>query len=101
MRVLHRLGGRLPVWPIDPLPERGSVVVEIYTTIAALAAGRPRREEQDAQLRRAQRRARRARLRRPCRGTGPLDDHSADALLTAAWLRAGRRPRGAVASARR
>lgn len=40
MRVLHRLGGRVPVWPVDPLPERGSAVVEIYTALAALAAGR-------------------------------------------------------------
>jgi hypothetical protein len=41
MRVLHRLAGHLPVWPIDPLPASGSVVCEIYTTIAAMAAGRP------------------------------------------------------------
>ena len=40
MRVLHRLDGRLPVWPIDPLPPAGSAVVEIYTSIAAIAAGR-------------------------------------------------------------
>jgi hypothetical protein len=40
MRVLHRLDGRLPVWPFDPLPPRGSVVVEIYTAIAAMAGGR-------------------------------------------------------------
>ena len=40
MRVLHRLAGRLPVWPFDPLPERGSVVLEIYTAIAAMAGGR-------------------------------------------------------------
>jgi hypothetical protein len=40
MRMLHRLSGRLAIWPIDPLPERGSVVVEIYTTIAAIAGGR-------------------------------------------------------------
>jgi hypothetical protein len=31
----------LPVWPIDPLPASGGVVCEIYTTIAAMAAGRP------------------------------------------------------------
>ncbi|MBW8755825.1 MAG: hypothetical protein JF595_17100, partial [Sphingomonadales bacterium] len=38
MRMLHRLAGRLPVWPIDPVPGEGSVIVEIYTTIAAMAA---------------------------------------------------------------
>ncbi len=86
MRVLHRLAGRLPVWPIDPLPDRGSVVVEIYTALAAIAAGR---------------RAGRAKVRsyedlntalaalgsEPVAGTGPIDDHRSDALITAAWLR--------------
>jgi hypothetical protein len=39
MRVLHRLDGRVPIWPFDPLPPEGPVIVEIYTTIAARAAG--------------------------------------------------------------
>ena len=92
MRVLYRLAGCLPVWPIDPLPERGSVVVEIYTALAAIAGGR---------------RAGRAKLRtyselnealtvlgsKPVPGSGPIDDHRSDALLTAAWLRtAAHRP---------
>jgi len=86
MRILHRLTNRVPVWPFDPLPESGSAIVEIYTAIAAIAAGRS---------------AARAKMRSfeqlnsalaklgspPVLGTGPLDDHSADALLTAAWLR--------------
>lgn len=86
MRVLHRLRGRLPVWPVDPLPSSGSVVVEIYTTLAAVAAGRS---------------AGRSKMRcvedlntalavlgsPPIAGSGALDDHSADALVTAAWLR--------------
>ena len=87
MRVLHRLAGRLPVWPVDPLPARGSVVVEIYTTIAALAAGRPPSQQQDAQLSPSSTRRSPRSDRRRSRGAGPLDDHSADALLTAAWLR--------------
>jgi len=86
MRVLHRLGGRLPVWPVDPLPPRGSVVVEIYTAIAAIDAGRSASsskmhsfEELNVAL---------AALGSPAvAGTGALDDHSTDALLTAAWLR--------------
>jgi hypothetical protein len=87
MRVLHRLARRLPVWPVDPLPKAGSVVVEIYTAIAAMAAGRtPSRakmrsyEELNAGL---------AVLGSAAvRGSGAIDDHRADALLTAAWLRA-------------
>jgi hypothetical protein len=31
MRLLRRLDGLLPIWPFDPLPDEGSVVVEIYT----------------------------------------------------------------------
>jgi hypothetical protein len=86
MRVLHRLSGRIALWPFDPLPEHGSVAVEIYTTIAAIAAGRA---------------ASRSKLRsyselnealaaigsRAVRGRGPIDDHRSDALLAAAWLR--------------
>ncbi len=86
MRVLHRLDGRIALWPFDPLPERGSVAVEIYTTIAAIAAGRT---------------ASRSKLRscaelntalahigsKPVRKRGPIDDHRSDALLAAAWLR--------------
>jgi hypothetical protein len=86
MRLLNRLRGHLPVWPVDPLPRGGSVVVEIYTTLAAVAAGRS---------------AGRSKMRcvedlnaaltmlgsLPVAGSGPLDDHSADALVTAAWLR--------------
>ena len=86
MRMLHHLRGHLPVWPIDPLPRHGSVIVEIYTSLAAIAAGRS---------------AGRAKMRSheelaaalaalgspPVPGSGPIDDHSSDALLTAAWLR--------------
>lgn len=86
MRVLHRLRGKLPVWPVDPLPDSGSVIVEIYTTLAALEAGRA---------------AARAKIRTiaelnqalaalhspPVVGAGAIQDHSSDALLAAAWLR--------------
>ena len=87
MRVLHRLAGRLPVWPIDPLPPRGSVVVEIYTAIAAMAAGRTASQSKMRSFEQLN-----AGLdalgSTPVGGAGPLDDHSADALLTSAWLRA-------------
>ncbi|MDG5749922.1 hypothetical protein P8R33_02250 [Qipengyuania sp. XHP0211] len=94
MRMLHHLRGLLPVWPIDPLPRKGSVIVEIYTSLAAMEAGRS---------------ASRAKMRShedlnealaalgstPVSGKGPIDDHSSDALLSAAWLRkvAGERRR--------
>ena len=86
MRMLHHLRGTLPVWPVDPLPGEGSVITEIYTSLAALDAGRS---------------AARAKMRTyaelnsalaalgspPVVGAGPIDDHSSDALLAAAWLR--------------
>lgn len=87
MRMLHHLRGHLPVWPVDPAPASGSVIVEIYTSLAALDAGRS---------------AARAKMRShaelndalsalgspPVAGEGAMDDHSSDALLAAAWLRA-------------
>lgn len=86
MRLLHRLKRRLPVWPIDPLPPSGSVITEIYTTIAAMAAGRSAAKskmrdhgELDSALI--------ALGSKPCGGSGPIADHASDALLTAAWLR--------------
>ena len=86
MRVLHHLRGKIPVWPIDRLPASGSTIVEIYTTIAALAGGRTAgrskmrgAEELNAAL---------ANLGSPTLITNArLDDHRCDALLTAAWLR--------------
>ena len=42
MRMLHQLGGAIPVWPFDPVPTSGPMIVEIYTTIAALKAGLPK-----------------------------------------------------------
>jgi len=86
MRLLHRLDGALPVWPVDPRPGEGSVLVEIYTALASLEAlpahrGRKIRDHGllDAAL---------CGLgSEPTGKTGPIDDHSSDALLTAAWLR--------------
>ena len=86
MRVLHRLAGRLPVWPVDPLPDSGSVIVEMYTSIAARGAGVRKgaskiRTYEDLADRLAE-------LGSPrVAGSGPIDDHSSDALVTAAWLR--------------
>lgn len=86
MRVLHRLAGVVPVWPFDPLPDRGAVVVEIYTALAARAAGLRAGTSKlrdgaslDAALA-ALGSAAHAPLAR-------YDDHTTDAILTAAWLR--------------
>lgn len=87
MRLLHRLRGRIPLWPLDPVPASGPVLAEIYTSLAARAAGlRPGRSKirdgaaLDAAL---------AALGSPPADiAGPISDHAADALLAAAWLRA-------------
>lgn len=86
MRMLHRLRGQLPVWPIDSLPSNGSVVAEIYTSLAALEAGR---SASKAKMRsfEALNEALASLGSARVAGTGPIDDHSSDALLTAAWLR--------------
>ncbi|OQW45221.1 MAG: hypothetical protein A4S16_00555 [Proteobacteria bacterium SG_bin6] len=87
MRLFHALGGRLPLWPFDPLPERGSAMVEIYTAIAARDAGRPPHRAKMRSL--AELNAGLAMLgSAPVPGDGPIDDHRSDALLSAAWLRA-------------
>lgn len=86
MRLLHRLNGQIPVWPFDPIPQNGPVLVEIYTSMAARAAGLPanRSKVRDretlidalAQLETS-----------PPARLKSYDDHSTDALMTAAWLR--------------
>jgi hypothetical protein len=86
MRMLHHLDGRLPVWPFDPLPAQGSVIVEIYTSLAARAAGlaKGRSKMRDAE-------ALDAAL--AVLGSAPhaplphYTDHATDALLASAWLR--------------
>lgn len=86
MRLLHRLNRQVPIWPFDPLPRAGSVVVEIYTSLAAVAAGVPkgRAKMRDA----ATLDAALARLGcRPHAALARYDDHATDALLSAAWLR--------------
>lgn len=86
MRLLHGLRGRVPVWPFDPVPGRGMLVVEIYTAIASRAAGtRPGRSKlRDA----AALDAALATLgSRPHAPLARYSDHATDAILTSAWLR--------------
>jgi hypothetical protein len=86
MRVLHRLDGRVPIWPYDPVPATGSLIVEIYTSIAARDAGLPkgRTKVRDA----AGLDAALAMLGSDAHA--PLvryDDHATDAIMASAWLR--------------
>ncbi len=89
MRLLHQLGDSLPVWPFDPVPASGALVVEIYTAIAARTAGL---RKGTSKLRGGV--ALDAALTHPAIGSKPhapldrYDDHATDAILTAAWLRA-------------
>src|SRR5437763_7392346 len=84
MRLLHRLDGKVAIWPMDPLPERGSAVVEIYTRIYLRRAGLS-----GVKLRS------RAELNRALKGLGSPptrlrfepNDHPTDALVTAAGMR--------------
>ncbi len=86
MRVLHRLRGQVPVWPFDPCPETGPVIVEIYTALAARAAGirSGRSKVRDGATLDA---ALSALNSAPHRPLTHYSDHATDALITAAWLR--------------
>jgi hypothetical protein len=84
MRLMHHLDGKVAIWPMDPLPERGSVVVEIYTRIYLRRAGMS-----GVKLRS------RSELNRALKGLGSPparlrfepNDHQTDALVTAAGMR--------------
>ena len=85
MRLLHRLEGRVAIWPMDPLPDRGSAVVEIYTRIYLRRAGLPgtklrSRAELNVALQ--------ALGSAPARLRFEPNDHQTDALVTAAGMRA-------------
>jgi hypothetical protein len=85
MRLLHRLDGRVAIWPMDGLPERGSAVVEIYTRIylrRAGLSGTKLRSRSDLD------RALVALGSRPARLGFEPNDHQTDALVTAAGMRA-------------
>ena len=85
MRFLHHLERKVAIWPMDPLPEHGSAVVEIYTRIYLRRAGLT-----GTKLRS------RAELNRALKGLGSPparlrfepNDHQTDAMVTAAGMRA-------------
>jgi len=84
MRLLHRLDGRVAIWPMDPLTETGSAVVEIYTRIYLRRAGmsgaklRSRKQLNQALTGLGS---------RPVRLRFEPNDHQTDALVTAAGMR--------------
>jgi hypothetical protein len=87
MRLLHRVQAHVPVWPFDPVPDNGPVIVEIYTQIAARASGLPkgRSKIRDGPG------LDRALSAFGCSAHAPLKhytDHATDAIMTSAWLRA-------------
>jgi hypothetical protein len=86
MRVLHRLRGKLGLWPFDPLPETGPVLVEIYTALPARLAGMRKgiSKIRDGDTLDALLAAFGSAPHRPLPRT---DDHATDAILSAAWLR--------------
>ena len=87
MRLLHAIDGRIPIWPFDPPPASGMMIVEIYTAIAARASGmaKGRSKIRDAA---ALDTALAAFDTRPHLPLARYDDHATDAILSAAWLRA-------------
>jgi hypothetical protein len=85
MRFLHRLNGKVAIWPMDPLPASGSAVVEIYTRIYlrnAGMSGKKLRSRMDLNQALAGLGGKPARLR------FEPNDHQTDALVTAAGMRA-------------
>ena len=85
MRLLHRISGKVAIWPMDPLPRGGSTVVEIYTRIYLRRAGLSGRKLRT-----------RAELNQALAGLGSPparlrfepNDHQTDAMVTAAGMRA-------------
>ena len=86
MRFLNHVREHVAIWPFDTLPNRGPVVVEIYTTIAARAAGVAKgrskiRDSNGLDM------ALQALGSQPHQPLERYTDHATDALITAAWLR--------------
>lgn len=87
MRLLHHIDGRIPIWPFDPVPVRGMLIVEIYTAIAARAAGL-RKGRSKLRTAEALDDALAALASEPHAPLRHYSDHATDAILAAAWLRA-------------
>jgi len=84
MRLLHRLRGKVAIWPMDPLPDEGSAVVEIYTRIYLRRAGLTGVKLRSVT---ALNEALKALGSPPSRIRFQPNDHQTDALVTAAGMR--------------
>jgi hypothetical protein len=84
MRLLARLSPPLPVWPMDPLPPRGSAIVEIYTRVFILMAGLNGRKIRSLH---ALNQALAALGSTPMHLPREPSDHETDVLVSAAGLR--------------
>ena len=92
MRLLHRLEGKVPVWPfdfaqdgpMDALPASGSLVVEIYTRVFIRLAGLSGRK---VRTKDALDQALAGLGSRPALITHQPNDHETDVLIAAAGLR--------------
>ena len=84
MRLLHRL--QWPVWPFDPLTERGPVILEIYAQAFARQGGFRGKLRDVESLNIAL--ARLGSLPMPAAFPATFPDHVGDALITGAGLRA-------------
>ncbi len=82
MRLLNRLGW--PVWPFDPLPASGPVILEIYCQAFARMAGHRGKLREGAALAAALQHFGSA---APAGLGARISDHEGDALITAAGLR--------------
>lgn len=84
MRLLHRLDW--PVWPFDPLPQHGPVIMEIYAQAFARLAGFRGKLRDVESLNTAL--ARHGSRALPAAFPANFPDHVGDAIVTAAGLRA-------------
>ncbi|MBA3678157.1 MAG: hypothetical protein H0W74_12280 [Sphingosinicella sp.] len=84
MRLLHRLEGRVPVWPMISRPENGSLVVEIYTRVFIRMAGLSGRKVRSLEL---LNQALANLQSEPSMPRRQPSDHETDVIIAAAGLR--------------
>lgn len=85
MRLLNRANASLPIWPMDPRPASGSLIVEIYTRVFIRLAGLSGRKVRSVE---ALDQALAGLGSRPARLGRDPNDHETDVLIAAAGLRA-------------